>query len=186
MNDRDPALEILKNGKTLLYPTDTVWGIGCDARSETAVARITEIKKRIAGKSFIILIDSVDRLETYVTEVPGIAYDLIDYAESPITLIFDNGKNVSKGVLSPEGSIAIRVVKQGYCHELIKRFRGPLVSTSANISGEAGSLGFAGIPPEIKEGVDYIVPEREARFMSDKPSTIMKLSADGTFTFIRR
>lgn len=186
MNDRDAALDILKNGQTLLYPTDTVWGLGCDARNEQAVQKIISIKQRAAGKSFIVLVDSVDRLQTYIGEVPGIAYDLIEYAESPITLIFDGGKNVCPLVLGSEGSIAIRVVKQGYCHELIKRFRGPVVSTSANLSGVPGSPDFAGIPQEVKELVDYIVPEREARFMSLKPSTIMKLSADGTFNFIRR
>lgn len=186
MNDRDDALQIIKSGKTLLYPTDTVWGIGCDARDEAAVNRIIEIKQRPVNKSFIILLDSVDRLEKYIAEVPGIAYDLIDFSEEPITLVFDNGKNVSRQVLSETGSIAIRIVKQGFCHELIKRFRGPLLSTSANISGEPGALDFAGISRQIKESVDFIVPEKEARFMSDKPSTIMKLSADGTFTFIRR
>lgn len=186
MNDRDEALQILKNGQTLLYPADTVWGIGCDARDESAVNKIIEIKQRPASKSFIILLDSVDRLEKYVNEVPGIAYDLIDFSEDPITVIFDNGKNVSNLVLSSTGSIAIRIVKQGFCHELIKRFRGPLLSTSANISGEPGAVDFAGISPQIKKSVDYIVPEKEARFMSLKPSTIMKLSADGTFTFIRR
>ncbi len=186
MNDREAALEILKSGKTLLYPTDTVWGIGCDARNESAVQRVIEIKQRLPGKSFIILVDAPEKMEQFVQEVPSIAYDLVEYAEHPLTLVFDSGKNVSASVLSPTGSIAIRIVKQGFCHELIKRFRGPLLSTSANISGEQAAAGFAEIPASIIEQVDYVVPEREARFMTLKASTIIKLSDDGTFTFLRR
>ena len=186
MNNRETALEILKSGKVLIYPSDTVWGIGCDARNDLAVQLVSKLKARETGKSYIILLDAAEKIQRYVQNVPDIAYDLIEFSENPLTIVFDKGKNVAATVLAEDGSIAIRVVKEGFCHELIKRFNGPLLSTSANISGMPTEGDFMSIPKELKEMADYVVPELEARHQTMKPSTIMRLSSGGEFSFIRR
>ena len=182
----EKALAILKNGGVILYPTDTVWGLGCDATNEAAVAKINKIKGRAEDKSFIILLDTDNKLQSYVNDVPDVAYDLIEYAENPLTIIFSNAKNLSKNVINADGSVGIRIVKHDFCQQLIHRFRKPVTSTSANISGQPTAATFDDISEEIKEAVDLIVNWEQDLREPKKPSTIMKLAPDGQFSFIRR
>lgn len=180
------SLQILKDGGVILYPTDTVWGLGCDATNEEAVAKVNEIKGRSADKSLIVLLENDNKLQSYVTEIPDVAYELIEYAENPMTIIFAGAKNLAKNVINADGSVGIRVVKHDFCEQLLQRFRKPIVSTSANISGEPTPQFFDEISEEIKEAVDYVVDfEQEIRVVK-KPSTIVKLGPSGQFEFIRK
>ncbi|WP_432710268.1 L-threonylcarbamoyladenylate synthase [Pedobacter sp.] len=182
----DKALAVLKSGGVILYPTDTVWGLGCDATDEKAVARINEIKGRPADKSFIILLDTDSKLQSYVTEIPDVAYDLIEFAENPLTIIFSGAKNLAKNVINADGSVGIRVVKHEFCTPLIQRFRKPITSTSANFSGQPSPSIFDEIDPDLVAAVDYVVDWEQESRVQKKPSTIMKLSPSGQFSFIRR
>lgn len=182
----EKALTVLKDGGVILYPTDTVWGLGCDATNEQAVAKINDIKGRAADKSFIILLDTDAKLQSYVTEIPDVAYDLIEYAENPLTLVFPNAKNLAKNVINADGSVGIRIVKHDFCTQLIQRFRKPITSTSANISGQPTPPFFDDISDEVKAAVDHIVDWEQALKINKKPSTIMKLAPGGQFSFIRR
>jgi L-threonylcarbamoyladenylate synthase len=182
----EKALAVLKTGGVILYPTDTVWGLGCDATNEEAVAKINEIKGRPADKSFIILLDTDSKLQSYVSEVPEVAYDLIEYTENPLTIVFPGAKNLAKNAINADGTIGIRIVKHDFCQQLIQRFRKPITSTSANISGAPTPLFFDEISDEIKERVDYIVDWEQEIKTQKKPSTIMKLAPGGQFSFIRR
>lgn len=182
----EKALAILKNGGVILYPTDTVWGLGCDATNEEAVAKIAKIKGRAEDKSFIILLDTDNKLQSYVNDVPDVAYDLIEYAENPLTIIFSNAKNLAKNVINSDGSVGIRIVKHDFCQQLLQRFRKPITSTSANISGQPTAALFDEISEEIKEAVDLVVDLEQDIRTRKKPSTIMKLGPDGQFSFIRR
>lgn len=182
----EKALTVLKNGGVILYPTDTVWGLGCDATNEIAVAKINEIKGRAEDKSFIILLDNDAKLQSYVNEIPDVAYDLIEYAENPLTIVFSDAKNLAKNVINADGSVGVRIVKHEFCEQLIHRFRKPITSTSANHSGEPTPLFFYEINEEIKDAVDYVVDWEQESTSSRKPSTIMKLAPDGQFSFIRR
>jgi L-threonylcarbamoyladenylate synthase len=176
----EKALAVLKNGGVILYPTDTVWGLGCDATNEEAVAKINEIKGRTADKSFIILLDTDAKLQSYV------AYDLIEYAENPLTLVFPGAKNLAKNVINADGSVGIRIAKHDFCQQLIQRFRKPITSTSANVSGVPTPMFFDEISDEIKEAVDHVVDWEQEHRTNKKPSTIMKLAPGGQFSFIRR
>lgn len=180
------ALEVLNNGGIILYPTDTVWGIGCDACNCEAVEKIFELKKRPINRSFIILLDQDIKLNKYIKEVPEVAWDLVEFAENPLTVIYPNGRGVCTSLLSEDQSLAIRITKDPFCKQLINRLKNPLVSTSANISGENNPLNFDKISDEIKEGVDYIVNSKVQKLEQQKPSTIIKLDLGGLFTFIRR
>ncbi len=180
------ALKVLQEGGTILYPTDTVWGIGCDATNSEAVKKIYQLKQREESKSMIILLDNDNKLLSYVREVPDIAYDLIEFAENPLTLILSGAKNISPALINSDGSIGIRMAKHEFCQQLIQRLRKPLVSTSANISGKPSPKKFIDIDPEIIKGVDYVVELEQHDRHEKKPSTIMKLEADGRFSFIRR
>ncbi|MDR6785474.1 L-threonylcarbamoyladenylate synthase [Pedobacter africanus] len=182
----EKALTVLKDGGVILYPTDTVWGLGCDATNEQAVAKINDIKGRAADKSFIILLDTDAKLQSYVKEIPDVAYDLIEYAENPLTLVFPNAKNLAKNVINADGSVGIRIVKHDFCTQLIQRFRKPITSTSANISGQPTPPFFDDISDEVKAAVDHIVDWEQALKINKKPSTIMKLAPGGQFSFIRR
>lgn len=180
------ALEVLKKGGVILYPTDTVWGLGCDALNEEAVAKINTIKGRTSDKNFIVLLNTVNQLQSYVGEIPDVAYELIEYAENPLTIIFSEAKNLAKNVINADGSVGIRVVKHTFCEELIQRFRRPITSTSANRSGEPTPQFFDEITQEIIDAVDYVVDfEQELRVVK-KPSTIIKLGPSGQFEFIRK
>ncbi|RZL49505.1 MAG: threonylcarbamoyl-AMP synthase [Pedobacter sp.] len=180
------ALEVLKNGGVILYPTDTVWGLGCDATNEEAVKKVNTIKGRSADKSLIILLDNDNKLQSYVSEIPDVAYELIEFAENPMTIIFSGAKNLAKNVINADGTVGIRVVKHDFCEQLLQRFRKPIVSTSANVSGEPTPKFFDEISDQIKDAVDYIVDYNQEDQTVKKPSTIIKLGPSGQFEFIRK
>jgi L-threonylcarbamoyladenylate synthase len=180
------ALEVLQSGGVILYPTDTIWGLGCDATNVAAVDKLLKIKNRPAEKSLIVLLDTDNKLQSYVTEIPEVAYDLIEYAEHPLTVIFSNAKNLAPNVINADGSVGIRVVKHDFCTPLIQRFRKPVVSTSANLSGAPSPKNFDDIDPQIIDQVDYVVDFEQENQRNQKPSTIIKLGPSGQFEFIRK
>ncbi len=181
------ALKVIRDGGIILYPTDTIWGIGCDATNTEAIKKIYQLKQRDEAKSMIILLDTENKLESYIQEVPTIAYDLIEFAENPLTLIMPGAKNISSAIINPEdGSLAVRVAKHNFCQQLIQQLRKPIVSTSANISGSASPQNFGQIAQEIIDGVDYVIELEQYDNEHKNPSTIMKLEPDGRFKFIRR
>jgi L-threonylcarbamoyladenylate synthase len=180
------CITILKNGGIILYPTDTIWGIGCDSTNEKAVEKIFDLKKRNEKKSLILLLDNEMKLQSYIREVPEVAYDLIEYAENPLTIIYDHAKNLAANVIAEDGSIGIRITKDAFCKKLVERFRKPLVSTSANISGQPSPLNFSEIAEEVKSGVDYVVDLRQEESNRNSPSTIIRLKMNGEIKFIRR
>jgi L-threonylcarbamoyladenylate synthase len=179
------AIEVLHNGGLILYPTDTIWGIGCDATNPDAVNRVYRIKKRDDRKSMLILLDSENRLSSYVREVPEVAWELIEAANKPLTVIYPGAKNIATNLVSEDGSIGIRITTDPFCKELISRFRKPVVSTSANISGQPAPLIFKEIGPEVRDAVDYIVGWRQDDIKKSAPSSIIKIDISGRFTIIR-
>ncbi len=179
------SVALLREGKILLYPTDTVWGIGCDATHAKAIEKIFQLKNRHEQKSMIVLLADKEKIADYVEDVPPIAYDLIENAASPITIVYPKAKNLPKNLVASDGTIAIRVVKGDYCVEVIRELGKPLVSTSANISGEPTPLTFDQIPEVIKEKVDYVVEVHRSRIRSVRPSTVLKLEENGTFKVLR-
>lgn len=185
-NDIQKAIEVLQSGGLLLYPTDTVWGLGCDATNPEAVDKIFKLKGRSSGKPLIVLIDNDSKLASYVREIPDVAYQLIEYAERPLTIIYDGAKNLAKNLIAEDGSIGIRVTSHPFCKQLLQRFRKPIVSTSANLSGLPAPESFYEISQEIKDGVDYIVNYGQDEVNTCKASTIMKISASGEFRLIRK
>ncbi len=184
--DIKEALEVLKSGGIILYPTDTIWGIGCDATNEEAVKRVYEIKRREDSKSMLVLMENLNLLERYVTEVPEIAYDLIELTEKPMTIIYPNAKNLAKNLLAEDGSVGIRITEENFTRQLIQRFRKPIVSTSANISGEKSPAFFDEISDEIKDAVDYIVEYRQDETSPATPSSIIQLGIGGEIEIIRK
>jgi L-threonylcarbamoyladenylate synthase len=180
------ALTVLQQGGIILYPTDTIWGIGCDATNTEAIKKIFALKQRDEAKSMIILLDNDNKLQSYVNEVPEIAYQLIEYAENPLTLVMPGAKNISPALIAEDGSVGIRVSNHEFCQQLIQRLRKPLVSTSANISGQPSPKNFGDVAPEIINGVDYVVDLEQHDLSVKKPSTIMRLQPDGRFEFLRR
>lgn len=179
------AVQVLNQGGTILYPSDTIWGLGCDATQDSAVQKILDIKKRPLEKGFIVLISNMNDLDRYVKEVPALAYELIEYAENPLTLVLQNGQKISPLALNENGSLGIRLVKSGYCFELLKAFKKPLISTSANFSGELNPKLFSEISSELKTQVDLICQSQENAPVRTKPSTIIKLDVNGTFQILR-
>ena len=184
--DIKKCIEVLNKGGLILYPTDTIWGIGCDATNPDAVKKVYDLKCREDNKAMLVLLDSVNNLDRYVREVPEIAYDLIDVAVSPLTIIYDNGYNLAPNLLGENGSVGIRVTNEKFSQMLCKRFRRPIVSTSANISGEASALTFREISQAIKDGVDYIVNYRRCDNEKRKASSIIKLDANGVIKILRK
>ncbi|HEY9533941.1 MAG TPA: L-threonylcarbamoyladenylate synthase [Mucilaginibacter sp.] len=180
------ALKVIQEGGIILYPTDTIWGIGCDAANTEAVQKIYKLKQRSESKSMIILLDTDAKLPSYIKEVPDLAYNLIEYAENPLTLVMPGARNISPALIAADGSVGIRVAKHPFCEGLIQRLRKPLVSTSANISGKPSPQYFSQVEQEIIEGVDYVVDIDQHSMEIKTPSTIMRLEADGKFEFIRR
>lgn len=180
------AVETLRNGKTILYPTDTIWGIGCDATNPKAVEKVFRIKKREEKKSLIILVDSEDKIEQYVSDVPHLAYDLIRNYNSPLTIIYPRAKGLAKNVVADDQSIAIRVVRNEFCKRMISAFGKPVVSTSANISGEPAPLAFSKISEEVIRQVDYVVQYGTHSVSRIKPSTIIRIKPDGSFDLLRK
>ncbi|MBA8985558.1 MULTISPECIES: L-threonylcarbamoyladenylate synthase [Sphingobacterium] len=184
--DLNQALETLKSGGLILYPTDTIWGIGCDATNPEAVEKIFALKGRDKGKSMIILLGNDNQLVSYVREVPEVAYELLEASEKPLTIIYSNAKNLAPNAIAEDGSIGIRVVKHPFCEQLLQRFRKPIVSTSANISGEPSARNFSEISEDIIQGVDYVVKFGQQELSNGTASTIMKLDPSGKFEFIRK
>ena len=184
-DDIEKSLKVLEEGGTLLYPTDTIWGIGCDATNTKAVEKIFRIKSRAEAKSLIILIDHIDKLSSYIEKVPDITADLLASIDNPVTIIYSNARRLAPNVSASDGTVAIRVVKDEFCAELIRRFGKPIVSTSANISGFEAPVVFSQIADEIKKSVGYIVSYKQNYFTRSKPSTIIRLRDDGMYTIIR-
>lgn len=181
----DKAVEHLRKGHVILYPTDTIWGIGCDATNEKAVERIYEIKQRVESKSLIILLGEKEQLKNYVEKVPKIAYDLIQSISKPLTIIYPNAINLAGNVVAEDNTIAVRITSYEFCREMVNAFGKPVVSTSANISGETPPLAFSKISRKILESVDYIVDFHRSVVNATKPSTIIKIDARGNFNIIR-
>ncbi len=184
--DLNQALETLKSGGLILYPTDTIWGIGCDATNPEAVEKIFALKGRDKGKSMIILLGNDNQLQSYVSEVPEVAYELLEATDKPLTIIYSKAKNLAANVVAEDGSIGIRIVNHPFCEQLLQRFRKPIVSTSANISGEASARNFVEVSDEIVNGVDYVVKFGQQDPSNGTASTIMKLDPSGKFEFIRK
>lgn len=183
-NDILHSLKVLKKGGLLLYPTDTVWGIGCDATNYEAVKKIFELKNREGSKTMICLVNSIQMLNQYIEEIPEIAYSILKYANTPTTIIYDSPLRVSENLIAQDNTLAIRMVQTGFCGELLKHFKKPIVSTSANISGKPTPKVFQEIENEILIGVDYVVTLERNKKPSN-PSSIIKLSSNGEVKVIR-
>lgn len=179
------AVSCLREGGIILYPTDTIWGLGADATNPDAVDKILSLKKRGNQPGLIVLVERDSRLNRYVEEIPAMAWDLIDVTEEPLTIIYPAGRELAAKVCAPDGSVAIRMVKDEFCEALISKLNRPIVSTSANISGQAAPLSFRQIESDILEGVDYTVNLRQSETLSHRPSSIIKLDLDGGIKIIR-
>lgn len=180
----EKSLDILKKGGLLLYPTDTVWGLGCDATQPNAIQKIYDLKNRAESKALLCLVSDFKMLNQFVEDVPEVAYDILKYANKPTTIIYDKPIRVAENLIAEDNSLAIRVVKDDFCKQLVRKFKRPLVSTSANISGAITPKTFQEISPAILEGVDYVVNLHRNR-KTAKPSSIIKLKNDGSVTVIR-
>lgn len=184
-DDLKKACEVMATGGLILYPTDTIWGIGCDATNEEAVRRVYELKRRSDHKAMLVLLDSEAKLNGYVSNVPNIAWDLIEVADEPLTIIYSDAKNLAPSLVGEDGSVGIRITREAFSRQLCERFRKPVVSTSANISGEPSPASFSEISEEVKKGVDYIVEYRQDDQTKAKPSSIIKLGDGGLVQVIR-
>jgi L-threonylcarbamoyladenylate synthase len=185
-NDLKKAVEVLRKGGVILYPTDTIWGIGCDATNREAVARVYRIKQREDSKSMLVLLENPALLERYVEDVPEIAWDLVEVSATPLTVIYPGAKNMADNLIADDGSIGIRFTKEEFTTKLLQRFRRPIVSTSANISGQKSPAFFDEISEEIKNLVDYIVEYRQSDISPAQPSAIIKLWPGGRIDIIRK
>lgn len=179
------AVEVMNQGGVILYPTDTIWGLGCDATNPEAVKRIYEIKQRTDAKALISLVDSETKVQFYVKEVPEVAWDVMEFSEKPMTVVFDGGRNLAPNLLAEDGSVAIRITKEAFSKELCMRMKRAVVSTSANISGQPAPRCFSEISEEIKKAVDYICTSRQDEPPTQTASSIIKLGAGGEVTIIR-
>ena len=179
------AFEVIQNGGIILYPTDTVWGIGCDATNVEAVAKIYALKKRAETQSMIVLINGEKMMYNIFKEIPEVAWQIMDLSENPTTIILDNPRNVAANIIATDKSLGIRVVKEPFCYKLLERMKKPLVSTSANISGQPTPIAFKDISQEIIKGVDYVVNLHQDR-IAGKPSTIIKLTNDSQVKVLRK
>jgi L-threonylcarbamoyladenylate synthase len=183
--DIKDSLITLRKGGIILYPTDTIWGLGCDATNISAIDKIFRIKSRSKTKSLIILVDSEQMLERYVSDVPGIAYELISVSDSPLTIIYQYGKNLAAGVCSEDGSVGIRICRDEFCRELIRRLRKPIVSTSANFSGRSSPENFAEIDKSVLDAVDFVVKYRQDDRRKHSVSPVIKVEQNGIIKIIR-
>lgn len=183
--DFQEALSVLRSGGVLLYPTDTIWGIGCDATNEQAVKRIYSIKHRAESKSMLVLLDAIGKLQGYVSDVPAIAYDLLDCATRPTTIIYPRARNLAPNLIAEDGSIGIRITTERFTRSLISALHHPIVSTSANLSGEPAPKFFHQISPDILAAVDYVVKYRQEDTTEHQPSSIIQLWDGGRFKIIR-
>ena len=183
--DLEKAVRVMRDGGVILYPTDTIWGLGCDASNQDAVKRIFSIKQRSDSKSMLVLIDSDAKLNYYVEEIPDVAYDLMDLSEKPLTIIYDGARRLAPQLIAEDGSVGIRVTKEAFSRDLCARMRGAVVSTSANISGQPSPANYAEISKEIIDAVDYVVEYRRDDQSKAKPSGIIKLGRGGLVKVIR-
>jgi len=180
------SLAVLKAGGVILYPTDTIWGLGCDATNSDAVEKVFSIKKRVESKSLIILVNGIDMLERYVKEIPHTAAELISVSDTPLTIIFPEGKNLAAGVCSEDKSVGIRVCNEPFCDELITRFRRPVVSTSANISGKKAPADFSEIESVVISSVDYCVRYKQEDRRKACPSPVISIDKNGVLRILRK
>ncbi|RXG28741.1 L-threonylcarbamoyladenylate synthase [Leeuwenhoekiella palythoae] len=185
LNEVNESLGVLKRGGLLLYPTDTVWGIGCDATNANAIDKIYALKKRKESKALICLVSDMKMLNQFVEEIPEVAYNILKYASQPTTIIYDKPIRIAENLLGEDNTLGIRIVQDEFCRTLIKKLGKPLVSTSANISGEKTPMRYPEISQPILEGVDYIV-NLQRKHLSTKSSTIIKLSNDGQVKILRK
>jgi L-threonylcarbamoyladenylate synthase len=185
-NDITKALEVLKKGGVILYPTDTIWGLGCDATNSKAVERIYQIKQRSDQKSMLVLLDNPNKIPSYINEIPEIAWDLIELTDKPLTIIYAGAKNLASNLIAEDGSVGIRISEDPFNQKLIQKFQKPLVSTSANKSGERSPSNFSEISQEIVESVDYVVQWRQDDYIKTQPSSIIKLGPKGEIQIIRK
>lgn len=183
--DIKEAVAVMRKGGVILYPTDTVWGIGCDATNAEAVAKIYAIKKRAESKAMICLTDSDNRMQRYVKDVPNVAWDLLNLATTPTTVILDGADGLAPNLIAEDGSIAIRITQEEFSKELCYRMQKPIVSTSANISGEPTAQNYRDISEEIINAVDYVCKARRNEHQPHKPSSIIRIRKNGEFTIIR-
>lgn len=179
------AYEVIKEGGIILYPTDTVWGIGCDATNAEAVAKIYALKKRAETQSMIVLMNGEKMMYNVFKDIPAVAWEIWEVSENPTTLILDNPKNVAENIIASDKSLGVRIIKEPFCFKLLERMKKPLVSTSANISGQPTPIAFKDINPEIIKGVDYVVNLHRDR-IAGKPSTIIKLTNDSQVKVLRK
>lgn len=179
------AYEVIKEGGIILYPTETVWGIGCDATNPDAVAKIYALKRREESKSMIVLMNDERMVYNVFKDIPEVAWQILDLSEKPTTLILDNPRNIAKNLIAPDNTLGMRIVKEPFCYKLLERMKKPLVSTSANISGEPTPINYKEISPEILKGVDYVVNLQQEK-MTGKPSAIIKLTSDSQVKIIRK
>lgn len=180
------AVDVLKKGGTILYPTDTIWGLGCDATNAEAVAKIYEIKKREESKSLVTLVNDMDMIGRYIKEIPQIAIELLEVNDAPMTIIYPGAIGLAKNVVAEDGTVGIRIPNNEFCKQLIFRLHRPIVSTSANISGEPSPQSFKEISEEIKNSVDLIVDKSMEEESTHKASQIIKISLNGEITVIRK
>ena len=179
------AYEVIQKGGIILYPTDTVWGIGCDATNPEAVAKIYKLKKRAETQSMIVLMNGEKMIYNVFKEIPEVAWQIIDLSENPTTLVLDKPRNVAPNLIAPDQTLGIRIVKEPFCFKLMEKMKKPLVSTSANISGQPTPKSFKEISPEIIKGVDYVVNLHHEK-IAGNPSTIIKLTNDLQVKVIRK
>jgi L-threonylcarbamoyladenylate synthase len=179
------AFDVIQNGGIILYPTDTVWGIGCDATNVEAVKKIYALKQREETKSMIVLMNGEKMMYNVFKDIPEVAWQILDFSEKPTTLILDNPRNVAANIIADDKTLGVRIVKEPFCFKLMERMKKPLVSTSANISGQPTPKSFKEISPEIINGVDYVVNLHREK-TCDKPSTIIKLTSDSQVKIIRK
>jgi L-threonylcarbamoyladenylate synthase len=184
--DIEKCIEVLAGGGTILYPTDTIWGIGCDATRSHATIKVYQLKQREDVKAMLVLVNSADMLSRYVEEIPPMAGEIIEVNENPLTIIYPAGRNLAENLLSPDGSIGIRITSDSFCAELIRRFRKPIVSTSANIAGRPAPAIFNEISADIRSKVDYTVGWRQKDHTKRKPSGILKVKLNGEIEVIRK
>ena len=184
-NDLNRACEVLQKGGVILYPTDTIWGLGCDATQEDAVKRIYEIKRRSDSKSMLVLMDSSAHLEHYVNDLPAVASGLIECSDKPLTIIYSGAKNLAANLIASDGTIGIRITNEMFSQTLCRRFGKPIVSTSANFTGEPSPANFSEINSEIFRLVDYVVEYGSKDMQKAKPSSIIRLERDGVIKIIR-
>ncbi|MCI5507400.1 MAG: threonylcarbamoyl-AMP synthase [Bacteroidales bacterium] len=184
-DDIREAVRVMQSGGVILYPTDTIWGIGCDACNEDAVRRVFEIKRRAEAKSVISLVDSEVKVEFYVRSVPEVAWQLWECSDEPLTLVLDGARNLASGVIASDGSVALRVTREAFSRQLCMRMKRAIVSTSANIAGEPAPRCFSEISPEILQAVDYVCLSRRDEAPRQTPSHIIKIGPSGEVKIIR-